>query len=114
VVNREFATIRSSLAKRQALAHLFRMAEDLEFPESGKIDNKLLFSTLQDIRRDQREIKELVVDLTKHVPEVDKRLAKRIGDLADRLEIMLNSKLLGRLTNFETRVDQKIDELLAP
>jgi len=27
---------------------------------------------------------------------------------------MLKSELLGRLTNFETRIDQKIEELLAP
>jgi predicted transcriptional regulator len=64
------------------------MAEDLEISESGKIDNKLLLSALLGIRRDQREIKELVVALTKHVAEVEKRLAKRIDDVKDRLETM--------------------------
>ncbi len=97
------------------------MAEDLEIPESGTIDNKLLLSALRDIRRDQRETKELLVALTKHVFDVEKRLAKRMDDMNERfdetkddLEIMLKSETLGRLTNFETRIDQKIEELLAP
>ncbi len=97
------------------------MAEDLEIPDSGKIDNKLLLSTLRDIRRDQRETKELLVALTKHVFDVEKRLAKRMDDMnkrfdevKDDLEIMLKSELLGRLTHFETRIDEKIEELLAP
>lgn len=89
------------------------MAEDLEIPESGKIDNKLLLSTLRDIRRDQRETKELLVALTKHVSELEKRLARRVDDVKDDLEIMIKSELMGRLTNYETRIDQKIEELLA-
>ena len=102
------------------------MAEDLQIPESGKIDNKLLLSMLRDIRRDQRETKELLLALTKHVFDVEKRLVKRIDDVnkriddmnkrfdevKDDLEIMLKSELLGRLTNFETRIDRKIEELL--
>jgi hypothetical protein len=64
------------------------MAEDLEVPDSGNIDNKLLLSALLGIRRDQREIKELVIALTKHVAEVEKRLAKRIDDVKVRLETM--------------------------
>ncbi len=89
------------------------MAEDLEIPESGKIDNKLLLSTLRDIRRDQRETKELLVALTKHVSELEKRLARRVDDVKDDLEIMIKSELMGRLTNYEPRIDQKIEELLA-
>ncbi len=89
------------------------MAEDLEIPESGKIDNKLLLSTLRDIRRDQPETKELLVALTKHVSELEKRLARRVDDVKDDLEIMIKSELMGRLTNYEPRIDQKIEELLA-
>ncbi len=108
------------------------MSEDLEIPDSGKIDNKLLLPALRDIRRDQRETKELLVALTKHVSDVEKRLVKRIDDVETRLakrmddmnkrfdeskddlEIMVKSELLGRLTHFETRIDEKIEELLAP
>ncbi len=97
------------------------MAEDLEIPDSGRLDNKLLLPALRDIRRDQRETKELLLALTKHVFEVEKRLAKRIDDMnkrfdevKDDLEIMLKSELMGRLSHFETRIDQKIEELLAP
>ncbi|MGO8839976.1 MAG: hypothetical protein ACLPWS_15270 [Rhodomicrobium sp.] len=108
------------------------MAEDLEIPDGRKIDNKLLLSTLRDIRRDQRDTKELLVALTKHVFDVEKRLAKRIDDVETRLakriddmnkrfdeskddlEIMIKSELMGRLTHFETRIDEKIEELLAP
>ncbi len=89
------------------------MAEDLEISDSGKIDNKLLLSTLRDIRRDQRETKELLVALTKHVSELEKRLARRVDDVKDDLEIMIKSELMGRLTHFETRIDEKIEELLA-
>jgi len=62
------------------------MAEDLEISESGKIDNKLLLTTLRDIRRDQRETKELLVALTKHVFDVERRLAKRIDDMNKRFD----------------------------
>ena len=89
------------------------MADDLEIPDGGKIDNKLLLSTLRDIRRDQRETKELLLALSKHVSELEKRLGRRVDDVKDDLEIMIKSELMGRLTNFETRIDQKIDELLA-
>ncbi len=90
------------------------MAEDLEIPDSGKIDNKLLLPALRDIRRDQRDTKELLVALTKHVSELEKRLARRVDDVKDDLEIMIKSELMGRLTHFETRIDEKIEELLAP
>ncbi len=90
------------------------MAEDTEIPDAGRIDNKLLLSTLREIRRDQRETKELLVVLTKYVAEVEKRLARRVDDVKADLEIMIKSELMGRLTHFETRIDQKIEELLAP
>jgi hypothetical protein len=89
------------------------MADDLEIPDGGKIDNKLLLSTLRDIRRDQRETKDLLLALTKHVSELEKRLARRVDDVKDDLEIIIKSELMARLTNFETPIDQKIDELLA-
>ena len=88
------------------------MGEGTEIPDSGKIDNKLLLSTLRDIGRDQRETKELLIVLTKYVAEVEKRMAWRLDDVKDDLEIMIKSELMGRLTNFETRIDQKIEELL--
>lgn len=88
------------------------MAEDSEILDGGKIDNKPLLATLRDIRRKRRETKELLLALTKHVLDLEKRLAKRSGDVNDDLEILLKSELLGRLTHFETRIDQKIEELL--
>lgn len=104
------------------------MAEDTEIPDAGRIDNKLLLSTLREIRRDQRETKELLIVLTKYLAEVEKRLTKRMEDVSKRidetnkrfdevkddLEIVLKSELMGRLTHFETRIDEKIEELLAP
>jgi len=41
-------------------------------------------------------------------------LSRRIDDSKDDLEIMFKSELMGRLTHFETRIDEKIEELLAP
>jgi hypothetical protein len=53
------------------------------------------------------------VALTKHVSEIEKRLSRRVDDVKDDLEIMVKSELMGRLTHFETRIDQKIEEMLA-
>jgi hypothetical protein len=113
-----------SLAKPQELPHLLTMADDLEIPDSGKVDNKLLLSTLRDLRREQRETRDLLVSLTKHVIEMDKRfntrlddaekrLSARIDDLRDEVELIMKAEIMGRLANFETRIDQKIEELLA-
>jgi hypothetical protein len=101
------------------------MADEPEIPERGQVDNRLLASILRDIRRDGRETKDLVVALTKHLFDVEKRnerrfadmdkrfsdLDQRFNELRDDLELMIKSELMGRLMHFETRIDQKIDEL---
>jgi hypothetical protein len=58
------------------------VAEDLEISDSGKIDNKLLLATLRDIRRDQREINELIVALIKHVFELEEHLSRKLDTVA--------------------------------
>jgi peptidoglycan hydrolase CwlO-like protein len=104
------------------------MAEGTEIPDAGRIGSKLLLSTLREIRSDQRETKELLGVLTKYAGEVEKRLTKRMEDVSKRidetnkrfdevkddLEIVHKSELMGRLTHFETCIDEKIEELLAP
>jgi hypothetical protein len=87
------------------------MADELEIPD-GKISDKLLLSILRDIRREQRETTELLVSLTRHLFEVEKRLSRRMDETQDDLALTLKSEVLGRLANFETRIDRKIEELL--
>jgi hypothetical protein len=99
------------------------MADEPEIPD-GKIDNKLLLSILRDIRREQREHLALTLSLSERllasekrlsqrIDDFEKRLDQRFGELRDDLELMLKAEVLGRLTHFETRIDQKIEELLA-
>jgi hypothetical protein len=71
-------SIKPWLANPLELLHFLNMAEELEIPASGTIDDKLLLSMLRDIRRDQREINELLAALTKHIFELEKRLARRL------------------------------------
>ena len=58
------------------------MSEDLEIPDAGKIDNKLLLATLRNIRREQQEINDLLLSLTHHILEMDKRFGARLDAFA--------------------------------
>ena len=39
------------------------------------------------------------------------RLERRLGDLSGELELMVKSELMGRLTHFETQIDEKLAQL---
>jgi hypothetical protein len=102
---------------------------------ADEADDKLKVSILRDIRREQRETRELLLALTKHVSELgkilsaridesdkrlsaridesDKRTAERVAALNDDLILNLKMEVLGNIANVESRIDQKIDELLA-
>ncbi len=92
------------------------MADQSEIIEGGKVDNRLLLSMLRDIRREQRESRDLLVSLTQHVlarfDDLEKRVTSRIDDLKEELQLVLKAEVLGRISHLETRLDDKLDELL--
>ncbi len=94
------------------------------------IDNSLTLSILKEIRADLKQQQSLLLqlvelgqrhtrrfaDIDDRFAEVDRRFAtieRRINDLVPEMELMLKGELMGRLANFESRVDHRIDELAA-
>jgi hypothetical protein len=92
------------------------MADESEIAANGMVDSRLLLSMLRDIRREQRETRDLLVSLTQHVlgrfDDLEKRMTARIDDLKEELQLMLKAEVLGRISHLETRLDEKLDELL--
>jgi hypothetical protein len=75
------------------------------------VDNTLLASLLRDIRKEQTEQRTLLLSVVDHVRKMEQRLDARIMGVRDDLELVLKSELLGSLTNFETRIEQRLAEL---
>lgn len=82
------------------------------------VDNTLLVSLLCDIRREQGEQRSLLLNLVEYarkldqrLDQVERRLDDRIISLRDDLELMLKAELVGKLTHFETRIDERLAEL---
>ena len=91
-------------------------------------DDSLMLSILKEIRADQRTQGSLLLHLAESVRRHDRRfndverrfndmdrrfgdLENRLGDLSGEWELILKSELMGRLTHFETQVDEKIARL---
>ena len=49
--------------------------------------------------------------LEQRLDQVERRLDDRIVSVRDDLELMLKAELLGKLTHFETRIDERLAEL---
>jgi molybdenum-dependent DNA-binding transcriptional regulator ModE len=89
------------------------------------VDDTPLISLLRDIRRQQGEQRSLLLSLTEYarklaqrldqleqrLDEVERRLDRRMVAVRDDLELMLKAELLGRLTHFEGRIDERLAEL---
>ena len=78
----------------------------------------MLVSLLRDIRREQGEQRSLLLSLVEYarkleqrLDQVERRLDDRIASVRDDLELMLKAELLGKLTHFETRIDERLAEL---
>lgn len=76
-------------------------------------DRQILLGLVDQIRRVDAKVGEVEVRLG----QVETRLDRRIADLRDDLELLLRSELMGRLTSFETtlddRLERRLDELRA-
>ncbi len=87
--------------------------------EAGPVTLELLGQILRDVQRELREMRrerrvdmELVTDLVRRVNRVDTHVGQvdgHIGDLRSDLELMIRAELMGRLGQFETTVDHRLD-----
>lgn len=73
---------------------------------------------LRDIRKDLNDQRTVLIQLVDAVNRLETRLEMRILALEERtmhlrddLSLMLKTELMGRLTHFETRIEQRIDAL---
>ncbi len=81
-------------------------------------DETLTLSILKEIRAEQRDHRSLLLQLAESSRRHDRRfndmerrfsdIERRIGDLSGELELMLKSELMGRLTHFETLIDERL------
>jgi len=66
----------------------------------------LTHQMLKTIRREQEEHRTLLLG----VIDQGRRLERRMSEMRDDLELMIKSELMGRLTHFETRMDEKLEQ----
>jgi hypothetical protein len=69
---------------------------------------------LRDIRREMTDQRTLLLALVEQGQRLERRmgeLERRISEIKDDIEIMLKAELMGRLGNFETRFEQRLDDL---
>ncbi len=77
-------------------------------------DDTLLLSILKELRAEMREHKAMLLQLVDASRRHDRRfddLEHRFGDLRSELELMLKGELMGRLSHFETQIDEKLGQL---
>ena len=77
-------------------------------------DDFLMLSILKDIRVELRDHRTLLLQLADGLRRHDRRfndMERRLGDLSAELELMVKSELMGRLTHFETQIDEKLAQL---
>lgn len=80
--------------------------QDLSEAMSDQSENVVL-RLLRDIRREMTDQRSLLLALV----EQGQRLERRISETRDDIELMLRAELMGRLGNFETRFEQRLDDL---
>lgn len=80
--------------------------------------DNLVLLLLRDIRKEQSEQRSLLLGTIDYMRRMDddmrrmeQRLDTRLTAVRDDLELMLKSELLGRLTHFETSIDEKLERL---
>jgi hypothetical protein len=77
-------------------------------------DDALMLSILKEIRVELRDHRTLLLQLADGSRRHDRRfndIERRLGDLSAELELMVKSELMGRLSHFETQIDEKLAQL---
>ena len=87
----------------------------------AEADDSLMLTILKELRADMRQQRTLLLQLTeaahrhdRRFDEVERRFGeveRRISDTRAEIELMLKAELLGQLTHFETRMDERIAQL---
>ena len=78
---------------------------------SETVSTSLTERLLRDIRAEQVAQRTLLLQAIDYMRKMEQRLDARIVATRDDLELMLKSELLGRLGNFEVKVENLIAEL---
>ena len=73
------------------------------------VDNTLMLEILQELRKDVRDVRTVVLQLA----EQNRRLERRFNELKDDLELMVKSELLGALTHFQNKIEIYVEQRLA-
>ena len=78
--------------------------------------DNLMLSLLRDIRKDLADQRTLLLQSIDRTNRMENRLEskvlafeQRLAHLRDDLELMIKAELMGRLTHFETTMEQRID-----
>jgi hypothetical protein len=94
---------------------------------AGTVDDTLVLSVLRELRKESREQRELLSQILEQLRRTSDRLEskllglerrqigleERMHSLGPDLELMIKSELLGRLTHFETVIEQTLSAQLA-
>jgi hypothetical protein len=81
-------------------------------------EGTLVLRILREIRAEQSQHRTLILQTIDSLRRMDQRLDARItaidlriAGLHDDLELMIKSEVMGRMTNFETKFEHRMDKL---
>jgi hypothetical protein len=84
-------------------------------------DSSLMLATLRELPSEAQQHRTMLLQLIdatrrhdRRFDEIDRRFGEvelRISDVRAELELMLKAELLGRLTHFETQIDERLAQL---
>lgn len=80
--------------------------EDLVLPILREIRKDMA-----ELRKDSNEQRTLLLQAVDYMRKMEAHLEAKMTMVHDDLELMMKAEILGRLTHFETTIDQKIDAL---
>jgi hypothetical protein len=75
--------------------------------------DNLVLEHLKAIRKDLADQRTLLFQSVDYMRKMEQRLDARIVATRDDLELMLKSELMGRLTHFETTIEQRLEAIEA-
>jgi len=83
--------------------------------DQNNVTLDFLGRVLSEIQADQRQQRTDLSDIRSLVLaqiEYSRRVERRLSEVRDDLEMMFKSEIMGRFSNFEMRLERRVDELL--
>jgi hypothetical protein len=80
----------------------------------AEADSALMLAILRELRAEAQQHRTMLLQLLDATRRHDRRFSEvelRISDIRAELELMLKAELLGRLTHFETQIDERLAQL---